>query len=135
MKSAEKKSIIISLIAGVILVVLEIIMAVFTSSQVVLADAVYDSTDIIMVIITMFLIKLYHKPISEKKPFGYLQLESIFILLKSLMLLAVNISIIINALTIIFNGGKWVDIQKNIYFSNNFIYIKFNSFINTKKNK
>lgn len=112
LKSAEKKSIIISLIAGVILVVLEIIMAVFTSSQVVLADAVYDSTDIIMVIITMFLIKLYHKPISEKKPFGYLQLESIFILLKSLMLLAVNISIIINALTIIFNGGKWVDIQK-----------------------
>lgn len=112
LKNAEKKSMIISLIAGVILVVLEIIMAILTSSQVILVDAVYDSTDIIIVIITMFLIKLYHKPISEKKPFGYLQLESIFILIKSFMLLSVNISIIINAAIVISDGGKLVDIQK-----------------------
>ena len=85
-------------------------MSIETNSQAMLMDALYDSIDIIIVALTLFLINLYHKPISEKKPFGFSQLESFFILLKTFMILALNVSIIINAVVLIVNGGREVDV-------------------------
>ena len=85
-------------------------MAIKTDSKAMLADALYDSIDIIIVILTLFLVKLYHEPVSEKKLFGFSQLESFFLLIKTFMILALNVSIIINAVISIINGGKEIDI-------------------------
>ena len=109
-KEKEKRAISFSLIAGIILLIIEIMMSIKTDSKAMLADALYDSIDIIIVILTLFLIKLYHTPISEKKPFGFSQLESFFLLIKTFMVLALNISIIINAIISIINGGKEIDV-------------------------
>ena len=106
----EKKAICFSLIAGIILLIIGIMMSIKTNSKAMLMDALYDSIDIIIVILTLFLIKLYHTPISEKKPFGFSQLESFFLLIKTFMILALNISIIINAIISIINGGKEIDV-------------------------
>lgn len=110
MEKKERKIILFSLFAGLVLLFIEIAMSIETNSQAMLMDALYDSIDIIIVILTLFLINLYHKPISEKKPFGFSQLESFFILLKTFMILALNVSIIINAIVLIINGGKEVDV-------------------------
>ena len=109
-REKEKRAICFSLIAGIILLVIGIIMAIKTDSKAMLADALYDSIDIIIVILTLFLVKLYHTPVSEKKPFGFSQLESFFLLIKTFMILALNVSIIINAVISIINGGKEIDI-------------------------
>lgn len=109
-REKERRAICFSLIAGIILLVIGIIMAIKTDSKAMLADALYDSIDIIIVILTLFLVKLYHTPVSEKKPFGFSQLESFFLLIKTFMILALNVSIIINAVISIINGGKEIDI-------------------------
>lgn len=109
-QNEEKKTILFSLFAGIVLLAIGIVMAIKTNSQAMLMDALYDSIDIIIVILTLFLIKLYHIPISEKKPFGFSQLESFFLLIKTFMILALNVSIIINAVISIMNGGKEIDV-------------------------
>ena len=81
MQEKEKKAISFSLIAGIILLIIGIMMSIKTDSKAMLADALYDSIDIIIVFLTLFLIKLYHTPISEKKPYGFSQLESFFLLI------------------------------------------------------
>lgn len=110
MQEKEKKAISFSLIAGIILLIIGIMMSIKTDSKAMLADALYDSIDIIIVFFTLFLIKLYHTPISEKKPYGFSQLESFFLLIKTFMILALNVSIIINAVISIINGGKEIDV-------------------------
>ena len=109
-REKERRAICFSLIAGIILLVIGIIMAIKTDSKAMLADALYDSIDIIIVILTLFLVKLYHAPVSEKKPFGFSQLESFFLLIKTFMILALNVSIIINAVISIINGGKEINV-------------------------
>ena len=109
-REKERRAICFSLIAGIILLVIGIIMAIKTDSKAMLADALYDSIDIIIVILTSFLVKLYHTPVSEKKPFGFSQLESFFLLIKTFMILALNVSIIINAVISIINGGKEINV-------------------------
>ena len=109
-REKERRAICFSLNAGIILLVIGIIMAIKTDSKAMLADALYDSIDIIIVILTLFLVKLYHTPVSEKKPFGFSQLESFFLLIKTFMILALNVSIIINAVISIINGGKEIDV-------------------------
>ena len=109
-REKERRAICFSLIAGIILLVIGIIMVIKTDSKAMLADALYDSIDIIIVILTLFLVKLYHAPVSEKKPFGFSQLESFFLLIKTFMILALNVSIIINAVISIINGGKEIDV-------------------------
>ena len=86
------------------------VTAIVTDSQAMLMDALYDSVDTIIVIVTLFLIRLYQKPITEKKPFGYSQLESFFLLIKSFMILVLNKNIIVSAFNLILSGGKNLDL-------------------------
>lgn len=102
----EKQILVTSLIIGSLLALTEFIMAIITKSQSVLTDAAYDSTDMIVSAITLFLIPLYTKPISEKRPFGFLQIESVFIALRSFMLLAISLCLSVNSLQIVLNGGN-----------------------------
>lgn len=110
MKNKEKKIILFSLILGIVLLFIEMVTAIVTDSQAMLMDALYDSVDTIIVIVTLFLIRLYQKPITEKKPFGYSQLESFFLLIKSFMILVLNINIIVSAVNLILSGGKNLDL-------------------------
>lgn len=116
MKRKEKQTMLFSLLAGILLLIVGIIMAFKTDSQAMLMDALYDSVDTIIVILTIFLLKLYHEPISEKKPFGFLQLESFFILIKTFMILMLNISIVVNAVLLILDGGKIIDVKEISFF-------------------
>ena len=71
----------ISFWSGVVFALAELVMAIFSKSQSVLADTVYDSTELVVIGLTIYIIPLFYKPVTEKHPFGYAQLESILILL------------------------------------------------------
>lgn len=49
----------------------ELVMAIFSKSQSVLADTVYDSTELVVIGLTIYIIPLFYKPVTEKHPFGY----------------------------------------------------------------
>lgn len=101
----EKRILKMSITTSAIFVVLELIFAVLGNSQAVLMDALYDSSEIIMMIISLNLIPLLYKPMTEKRPYGYAQLESLFILIKSLMILIATISLLTGSIGIIQSGG------------------------------
>ncbi|MBQ2270965.1 MAG: cation transporter [Firmicutes bacterium] len=89
--------------------VLEVFVALITNSQAVLMDAVCDSAETITAIVSLKLVPLLYKPISERRPFGYAQVETWFLVIKGFMLLAVAVGLIVSNVQIILQGGRHVD--------------------------
>ncbi len=105
----ERRILLLSLWTGVLFVVFEFIIAIYTKSQSVLMDAAYDASELLMIGFTLFLIPLFHRPISEKHPFGYAQIESILIIIKGFMLLAVTLGLSAKSVEVALSGGNIVD--------------------------
>lgn len=106
----------ISMYACFISVLLEFLVAIYSKSQSVLLDSIYDGSEVIMLSITMRLIPLLYKPITEKRPYGYAQIESILVLVKNFMIIAVTIGLVINNFNIIINNGKVIEYGLVAYF-------------------
>ncbi len=105
----EKKAMSVSLYGNLFFVVLELCMAVFTGSQTVLLDAVYDGIEFFMLLPTVFLIPLLYKPSNDKYPFGYMQTETVFLVVKGITMIAVTVGLIANSINILLHGGRTVD--------------------------
>lgn len=104
----EKSAMSVSLYGNLFFVVLELVMAVYTSSQAVLLDAIYDGIEFCMLLPSIFLIPLLYKPSNEKRPFGYMQLETIFVVVKGITMTAVTIGLIANNIDLMLHGGHMV---------------------------
>ena len=79
----EKRILLLSFLTGVGFVIVELIYSIYSHSQSTLMDALYDASELIFIISTLFLTPLYHMPVSEKHPYGFFQLESFIILIKN----------------------------------------------------
>ena len=88
----EKRIFNISFIGSLIFLILEIIMAVITRSNAVIMDCVYDVADLILIGPFILLIPLLYKTETEKKPYGFSQVESLFIMIKSSILIIITSS-------------------------------------------
>lgn len=98
-----------SFASGVLFVVAEVIFALLSNSQSALMDGAMDATDLVVIILTLFLAPLFRSPISEKRPFGYAQVESLFITVKSIMMLSVMLGLSANVVQTSLAGGARVD--------------------------
>ncbi len=105
----EKLILNISVAGSAMFLIAEVIISIFTKSHAVFMDFVYDLADIIMIGPFLVLIPLLYKPETEKRPYGFSQIESLFILLKSGVLIGVTCFLIINSIEIIISGGNEVD--------------------------
>lgn len=105
----EKLILKISFFSGLLFAVLEFLFAIYSHSQSSLTDAVYDTVELVFIALLLFLIPLFHKPISEKRPFGYFQIETIFIIIKGIMMLSVTLGVLAEVLHSIISGGNNVD--------------------------
>jgi predicted Co/Zn/Cd cation transporter (cation efflux family) len=104
----EKKLLIISMTGVVFFIIVEGLMALVTSSQSILMDAVYGAADLLMILISIKIIPILYKPATEKNPFGFSQMESIFITIKGSMLTAVTVGLVLNNIQIMLKGGNHV---------------------------
>ncbi len=102
----EKKVMSVSLYANLFFVIVELVMAVYTSSKAVLLDAVYDGIEFFMLLPSVFLIPLLYRPSNEKYPFGHMQMESVFIVIKGTTMIAVTVGLIANSADILLHGGR-----------------------------
>lgn len=105
----EKRILLLSLLSGIGFVIAELIYAVYSHSQSTLMDALYDTCELVFIILLLFLTPLFHRPISEKHPYGYFQLESVLILIKNIMLISVTASVLTSVIEKLLSGGNTVD--------------------------
>ena len=108
----EKKTIRLSSWLGVTVAVFELAMFIVSGSQAILIDGVYDAMDVVILVIYQMLLPLIYKPVSERIPFGFAQVETLFILIKGSVLIVVTSMIIYNDIVIILNGGTSIDTKQ-----------------------
>ena len=105
----EKRILWISFYAGLLMAIAELIFAIFSNSQSSLMDAVYDSTELIFIALILFMTPLFHQPITEKRPYGFFQVESIFLIIKGFMMLSVTVTVATGIIQSALTGGNPVD--------------------------
>ena len=108
MQTREKSAMSVSLYGNLVFVVIELVMALVTDSQAVLLDAVYDGVEFCMLLPSIFLIPLLYKPSNEEHPFGYMQIETIFVVVKGITMTAVTFGLIFNNINLMLHGGHIV---------------------------
>ena len=105
----EEKILLLSFLSGVCFVIVELFYAIYSHSQSTLMDALYDASELVFIVLLLFLTPLFHMPVSEKHPYGFFQLESVFILIKNIMLISVTASVLTGVIEKLFSGGSNID--------------------------
>ncbi|MDO5409861.1 MAG: cation transporter [Lachnospiraceae bacterium] len=112
----EKSAMTVSLYGNLFFVIVELVIAIITSSQAVLLDAVYDGVEFFMLLPSIFLIPLLYKPSNEKHPFGYMQIETLFVVVKGITMTAVTLGLIANNINLMLHGGHIISFSTVAYF-------------------
>ena len=101
----------ISALSGLAIGAMEFIMFLLTGSQAILIDGLYDWMGVVIILSYVFIQPLLYRPVSEKTPYGYAQIETVFVLVKCSILICMTVYIIFDNLKILFGGagGNQVD--------------------------
>lgn len=99
----------LSVVAGFIVAGLEFLFSYLTGSQALFMDGIFSVAEVIVALIFIILLPLIYKPATEKRPFGYTQLESVFLLIKSSALILITFKLIMDNIIIMLNGGNEID--------------------------
>lgn len=112
----EKQILMMSFFSGLLFAIAEFIFSIYSHSQSALTDAVYDASELVFIALLLFLTPLFHKPVSEKHPYGYFQVESIFVIIKGVMMLSVTMGVSAQVLESALSGGNPVNnVQISIF--------------------
>jgi predicted Co/Zn/Cd cation transporter (cation efflux family) len=104
----EHGALMVSMAGAVFFLVAEILMAIYTTSQSILMDAFYGAADMLMILVSLKIVPLIYRPMTEKHPFGFSQAEAVFITLKGTMLTAVTLGLVVTNIQLISRGGNMV---------------------------
>ena len=105
----EKKVLRLSFIGSCLLSGSEIIMAFILRSYAVMMDGIFDSAELVMMGPFLVLVPLLYKPINERHPYGYSQVESFFLIIKYSVLLTLMLLLINTNVHVIMSGGNRVN--------------------------
>lgn len=105
----EKRILNLSFMGSVFFILVEGIMAYMTHSHSILMDCVFDMTDLIMIGPFLLLVPLLYRPVTERRPYGFSQVESLFLVIKYCVLLIVTVQLIIESARLIIGGGHSVN--------------------------
>ena len=107
----KKESLVINLsvLLSTIFLISEIIMAICTNSRAILIDCISGGADLFLIVVISFLLPLIYRPVSEKTPYGYSQIESIFIILKGFAVVIISMFLIKDSIEILLSGGTELD--------------------------
>ena len=86
----ENKILKLSLGGTIAFTLLEIIASFLLGSKTVMTDGIFDLFDLLLLLPMFVLVPFLYKPVSEKKPYGCSQIESLLVLIKYVVLLIVD---------------------------------------------
>ena len=87
----------------------EMIMAFILRSYAVMMDGIFDSAELVMMGPFLVLVPLLYKPVNERHPYGYSQVESFFLIIKYSVLLTLMLLLINTNVHVIMSGGNRVN--------------------------
>ena len=90
MKS-EKKSLILSTLASLLVGILGITFSIITNSGVILLDGLFNISYFVTAIFTIRILTIIKRPDDEKFPFGYGYFEALINAVKGLLILGVSL--------------------------------------------
>ena len=105
----EKKVLRLSFIGSCLLSGSEMIMALILRSYAVMMDGIFDSAELVMMGPFLVLVPLLYKPVNERHPYGYSQVESFFLIIKYSVLLTLMLLLINTNVHVIMSGGNRVN--------------------------
>jgi predicted Co/Zn/Cd cation transporter (cation efflux family) len=105
----EKKVLRLSFIGSCLLSGSEILMAIVLRSYAVMLDGIFDSAELVMMGPFLVLVPLLYKPVNERHPYGYSQVESFFLIIKYSVLLTLMLLLINTNVHVIMSGGNRVN--------------------------
>lgn len=105
----EKRILNISLGGSIAFLAAEVICAWYTGSMAILMDCIYDIVQLVMIGPFLVLVPLLYRPVTEKRPYGYAQVESLFILIKYTALLVIEAVLVKESILAIAEGGNEVE--------------------------
>lgn len=105
----EQAVLTISLFASVVFVLAELSMALYSNSRSVWIDAAFDGVELIITGISVLLAPLLYQPVTERRPFGFSQCESLFLIVKGLMLALVTGGMILDNIRLMLHGGNQIN--------------------------
>lgn len=106
----EKRILNLSMVGCIIFLASEIFMAALTHSRTLLSDCLWDSVDLVLLLPMLVLSpRLSRKKVSEKRSFGFYPVESLLVVAKTFVLIALSIILIIENIQSILHGGNVID--------------------------
>lgn len=106
----EKRILRFSFLGSCVLTGAEVLMAIILHSYSILMDAIFDSAELFMMGPFLVLVPLLYRPVSERHPYGYAQVESLFLIIKYMVLLALILVMVNTNVNVILNGGHLVNL-------------------------
>lgn len=106
---SEKRILRISFVGSALFLLSECAAAFLTHSQAVLMDCIYDLVDLVMLGPFMILVPKLYKPVTEKWPYGFSQIESLFIIIKCGLLLFLDLQLLTDNIQLIMDGGHFIN--------------------------
>lgn len=104
----EKRILRISFAMSCVLLLAELAAAIILRSHAVFMDAIFDAADLILMGPFLVLVPLLYRPVSERHPYGYAQVESLFLIIKYSALLTLIIVMLYENIRVIVKGGHHV---------------------------
>lgn len=106
----EKRILRFSFLGSCVLTGAEVLMAIILHSYSILMDAIFDSAELFMMGPFLVLVPLLYRPVSERHPYGYAQVESLFLIIKYMVLLALILVMVNTNVNVILSGGHLVNL-------------------------
>lgn len=106
----EKRILRFSFLGSCVLSGAEVLMAIILHSYSILMDAIFDSAELFMMGPFLVLVPLLYRPVSERHPYGYAQVESLFLIIKYMVLLALILVMVNTNVNVILSGGHLVNL-------------------------
>ena len=97
---------IIALIGNAILAIAKIIVGLLSNSVALIGGGIDSSTDVLISLITLAVVKVISKPADTKHPWGYGRAETIATALLSFVILFAGIQLIINSISNLISGEQ-----------------------------
>ncbi len=105
----EEKILRLSFCASLIFTLTEVAMGLLVHSYTIMMDGIFDIADLVLLGPFLLLVPLLYQPVTEKHPYGYAQVESVFLIVKYGVLLIIIAVMIYANIRVIISGGHTVD--------------------------
>lgn len=105
-----------STLSNILFVLLEFGISYLSNSRAVLIDALFDCGETVLLLFSLRLLRYLYKPINERRPIGYSNLEPFYMILKGLLFFVIAFLMVASSVHSLFTGGYTVKLDYVFWF-------------------